>query len=579
MRPRAEWLSLRFLAIAAEVELGCSWTPSRAVFPQVVYRTEEPTEDGSSAHPRRWCSPAPHGILCRLVSKVRTVLHNTLWMGLDQVIGFLLFTTTSILVARDMGPSKLGHYNYVLWIAQMTAALGSFGVPEAARIFLADRFGKREPNEVRAILRWSLKFQAMTAFASVAVGVALTIALGAPEHRLYTTLAVLSVFPAALMGLATAVNLASEDFGTNTQASIAGILVQTSGILATLVWKWDLTGLAASLLAGRTVDSGLRWVLLGIRFPRYLRSLSEEPSAPATALPPTLRRDLMAFSARSTGLLVINLVVWSRSEVFFLKRFCDIRQLAFFSVAFSFAALAGRLAEPMSWASGAGLLVEHGRDPAAARRFAVTFLRYLALLVLPATLGLSVLGGPLIRVFYGAAYAPAAPVLALAAALAFVPSLAPPFQTLITAAGGQRLVLRVSLTAAALTLALDYWLVSSHCALGGALANGLGQGTAALGLLFVAQRHFGFLVPWPFLGRLAAIAATTAACVWALTTVVADFAAVALGPPLGVLVFLGLLRASSLLNAEDQRRLVVIGESLPGPLRAGFVRIIAWVGA
>jgi len=63
------------------------------------------------------------------VAKVRTVLHNTLWTSLDQVIGFLLFTATSILVARNMGPSKLGHYNYVLWIAQMTTALGSFGVP------------------------------------------------------------------------------------------------------------------------------------------------------------------------------------------------------------------------------------------------------------------------------------------------------------------------------------------------------------------------------------------------------------------------------------------------------------------
>jgi len=46
--------------------------------------------------------------------------------------------------------------------------------------------------------------------------------------------------------------------------------------------------------------------------------------------------------------------------------------------------------------------------------------------------------------------------------------------------------------------------------------------------------------------------------------VVPDLAAVALGPTLGVLVYLGLLRVSPLLDAEDQRRFAVIGQSLRG---------------
>jgi O-antigen/teichoic acid export membrane protein len=146
-------------------------------------------------------------------------------------------------------------------------------------------------------------------------------------------------------------------------------------------------------------------------------------------------------------------------------------------------------------------------------------------------------------------------------------------------AGGQGSILRVTVATAALTLALDWWLVRSHCALGAALANGIGQGVTVLGLLVVAERGFGFHTPWSFLRRLSLLAAGVGAGLWALATVVPDLVAVMVGPPLCALACVGFLRCSQLLNSEDKRRFGLIVDSLPGPLRAPLGKVLSWLGA
>jgi len=58
------------------------------------------------------------------------------------------------------------------------------------------------------------------------------------------------------------------------------------------------------------------------------------PSAGSSRLPPGLALKLTKFCGESTILALLAMVVWNRSEMIFLKRFCDIRQVAFYSVAF-----------------------------------------------------------------------------------------------------------------------------------------------------------------------------------------------------------------------------------------------------
>ena len=129
-----------------------------------------------------------------------------------------------------------------------------------------------------------------------------------------------------LLAVASAINWARSDFAPNTISSIAASTVHVASVLASLALGLDLPGLAAALLLSRVVDCALRFALLRRRWPAFQALLASQ-----TSLPGDLRARIVRFGAQSTVLLVLDLVVWNRSEVFFLKQLCDIRAVAFFS--------------------------------------------------------------------------------------------------------------------------------------------------------------------------------------------------------------------------------------------------------
>ena len=73
-----------------------------------------------------------------------------------------------------MGPTKLGHYQYVIWVAMMTGTVAALGVPAATRKFVAEYLGRGEHGAARAIIRATLRFQ---------IGVAVVVAVVGSGHR------------------------------------------------------------------------------------------------------------------------------------------------------------------------------------------------------------------------------------------------------------------------------------------------------------------------------------------------------------------------------------------------------------
>jgi O-antigen/teichoic acid export membrane protein len=495
----------------------------------------------------------------------RTIFRNSLWTGVDLAFSFVTTFVTSVLVARTLGPAKLGYYSYILWLVQMTFLLASLGVPAATRKYLAEHFGRGQDQVAGGIIRLSLRTQAASALAVIAIGFALSLTLLAPEHRAYTQLAILSLFPAMLLAVATAVNWARNDFAANTMSSMVASMVHVAAVLFSLAASLDLPGLAAALLLSRAVDCGLRFALLRRRWPAFRTLLADK-----TALPGELRARIVRFGAQATAILVLDLVVWNRSEVFFLKQLCDIRAVAYFSLAFGLVAALGQLTAPLAWAASPTLMREQAREPREGARITAEFLRYLALVSVPATLGLAALAAPVVQALYGPAYAPAIPVVVLGTLLSLPSSLSPPAHYHLAAADAQSALVKWLALCAAITLGLDYWLVGQWCALGGAAANGAGQMIANLGAWTLVVRRFEVRLPTRDLGRILAAGSVMGALVYALSILVPPLVSLLVGPPLGALVYVLLVRRAGVLNERDHIRLLELAEAIPVRLRGAF---------
>ena len=492
-----------------------------------------------------------------------------------MLVDMILPPLMSIMVARVMGSAKLCSFSYVMWLSTTAAALAGAGIAIAGFKYMAEYAGQRRPEVFRAVLRTGLGAQAVALIVVSLLGLGwANLALPADE-RVFASLAMLAILPTGLMGMASSVNNAVQELRPNVVASISSGLVHVAGMLLVVLAGWGLVGLAAAGLAARTCDCVVRWKLTVARLPGYLKGMgmAETATEHSPRLPPCLGRKFAIFIGESTILTVLAMVVWNRSEMIFLKRYSAIEQVAYFSVAFSLSLMPGQIVGPFSRAAGVSVYAERGRDAKAGIQVARLYWRYVVLLVMPACLGLAVLSGPLLRVLYGTRYFDAAPVLMLAGSLAMFAPLATPAISLVTAAGGQRRVVLAGLAAAAATLTLDYFLVRGYAALGGALANGLGQAIWAVTMILVARRY-SFTIDLQFLLRVVFASIGMAVLVAAAVHLLPDFAAIAVGPVLGSLAYCGFLRLGRIVDAQDVERLLKAESLLPRPLRAPFRRLL-----
>ena len=492
-----------------------------------------------------------------------------------MLVDMLFPPLASILVARTLGPTKLGLFSYVSWLAATACVLGFAGSTAAARKFMADYAGQRRPDVFKAILLRILIGQATALLLITAAGLAMARWWLPPEAWRFAFLTMLTTVPAGLMAMATAVNNSVQELRPNAISSIISGLVHSVGLVLTALLGWGLVGLAAVGLVSRTCDCIVRWLLTLKRMPGYLEAMRGDSTCAASsqALPPGLGRQIWSFVGESTILTVLTLVVWSRSEMIFLKRYSAIEQIAYFSVAFSLSQIPGQLVGPFSRAAAVAVFGERGRDQQAGLHVTQVYWRYLVLLVLPACLGLAVLAGPLLRVLYGARYSDAVPVLMVAGALSMFASLANPATTLVTAAGGQRRLVLAGILAAVATLTLDYCLVRPYGAMGGAVANGLGQAISTAAVVLVAHRY-SFRSRPNFVLRVTAASLVMALAVFVVVALLPDLVGIAIGPVVGAFVYGASLRVGRVIDAEDVERLLKAQQMLPRPLRDPFRRVL-----
>jgi O-antigen/teichoic acid export membrane protein len=498
-----------------------------------------------------------------------------LWSGLDTLVEMILPPVMSIIVARAMGPAKLGAFSYVMWLATSATTLAATGISWSGNKFLAEYAGQHRPEVFRAFIRATFKVQVVMQGLLCLAGLCWANLSLPADERVFGSLAMLSVLPGGVMFLATAVNNAVQELRPNVIASICAGLVHAAGLLLTVLLDWGLVGLAGALLASRTCDCVVRWTLTLGRLPGYLKAMGGDPTPPGQKpkLPPKLAREIVVFAVESTILTLLTLVVWNRSAMFFLKRYSAIEQVAFFSVAFGLGLLPGQIVGPFSRAAGVSVYAERGRDANAGLRVAQLYFRYMVLLVIPACLGLSVLSGPLLRVLYGVRYFDAAPVLMIAAALGMFAPLSNPATSLITAAGGQRRLVVSGLGAAAVTLSLEYFLVRSYAAVGGTWANGLGQAVSAAVNILIAARY-GFKIPGKYILRAGLASLAMAGVVGASIYLLSDVVAIVIGPLVGACAYAIFLRVARIIQEDDVERLLKAASILPRPLKGPFRRLV-----
>jgi O-antigen/teichoic acid export membrane protein len=492
------------------------------------------------------------------MSNTKTIAKNSGWYGTETIVSAVVALVSSIAINRYLGPAKNGYIVYVAYIAQLVSSLGGFGIPATTRKYMAEFIGMGDRGTARYIFLRTLLLQ--TGLATLATAGFLYWVLGNanPDYKLAAALLVLSIWPSMVNSIPAQANTATEDLSTNMPASIVSALVYFIAIAATVLLHWGVVGVGAALLAMRTVDFLVRF------FPTLKRVLAWETTH---VHPQGLRNRMIAFAWPSVASMVVAIIVWGRSEIILLKSLCvDIRQVSFYSLAFSMADMLLLAATVFGTAAGATIFVQYGRDKSRLPAIAASTFRYLALIAIPLHFIAASLAVPALLLLYGRQFQDAAMVVMLAPLLCIFKAVISPAQSLLQCSERQSFVIAATVLAGVVDWGVAWWLIPAHGAVGACIGNGAAQLTA-VGLMWAVCIYlYKVKLPWLQVSKIAVCSVLASLAAHFIAMRLAPLWGILAGGSAAILVLFGLFYWMRVLEPEDHGRLKILAGMLPRPI-------------
>ncbi|HTH52328.1 MAG TPA: polysaccharide biosynthesis C-terminal domain-containing protein [Edaphobacter sp.] len=486
----------------------------------------------------------------------KTIARNTVWYGLENMISFVSTLVTSIAIARTLGPTKTAYIVYITWITGIVGQLGSVGIPVTTRKYMAEFLGGGDSSTARFIYFRTLLIQ--TLLASVAtLGAILWVLHDAPqEYRIAALLFVIGILPAMVNFISAQANVAAETLSANLPGSLASTITYFVLTLAAILFHWGINGIAFAVFAMKWMDCLVRLI------PTLRRILSWDSGH---AHPPSdLRARMMSFAMQSLAGMLLTLVVWDRSEIVLLKHLTpDIRQIAFYSVAFSLAERLLIFPSIFASASGASIYAQYGRDRTKLPALTAASARYIALISLPIHIIFIPLAAPVIRTFYGKQYIGALLVATIAPLLCLPKAFQGVIQSLFESVDQQKYFIYTTILASFIDIAVAWALIPAHGALGACIGSGAAQFTA-VGLMWaIGISRYQIPLPWGFFAKLIALSTFTALATYAVIFHLSALPALIVGCIVSTTLFFFLAYLFKVLEPEDRDRFKIITGSLP----------------
>jgi O-antigen/teichoic acid export membrane protein len=491
------------------------------------------------------------------------VLRGGAWKVLGATLPQIYTLIVSIVAARVLGPDGTGRQSFIAFSEATAISLLSLGLPAALMRYVAEMVGAGRVPSAKALFAWAWRLEAVAAAAGGALFLAFALAGAQPRSAWMFAAAV------CLFGV----------FGTVPAAVLTGLQLWRKAVVNTVVTGAAATagtvlvlylgGGISGMIAVEAVASiaSLIWATLLAR-----RPLAEIVAAPAAG-ERVLRRSVLRYGAAASAGVVLELIVWRRSEFFFLAGYSTDAEIAFYSIAFAIAnavirlpsTAAATMAPAVANLLGSG---EHDRIRSGFSRA----LRLIAFFTFPVVALVLALGPSLVRLLWGDNFAPAGHVLLVLAASSVVVPFATVSYATLAGLGSIRPMLIADSLAALVDIGLAFALVPHHGAMGAAVANAAAQVASCLPLVFYASHRLG---PIRIEGRaLAGILVASTGCglaAWGTNIALGDLAGVLVGAFVGICSLLAIGRAAGMLTADDA---LWITEAAPGTVRR-FVAPVA----
>jgi O-antigen/teichoic acid export membrane protein len=471
-----------------------------------------------------------------------SVIRGGAWNFFSRLLPQLYLLVVSVVAARFLGPDGMGRQSFIAFAALSVTTLFSGGLSVALMRFVGESFGRERRDLAAGLIVWGARISAAAAVLGAGLMIALALAGETPRAAwifagIATGFAILHTVPsAALVG--------AQRWR---DATIVGLVTGTVAVPAMIVVLASGGGVTGMFVVEAVVATA------NLTFTTLIAIRAYRRFAVRPAMDPEVRRQTTRFALWSTLGVVLTLIVFRRSEFFFLDRFSSDAEIAIYSISFAAIYATSLLPEGLAAALFPAFATLFGAgDTDRLRSGFGRATRLLTLGTLPVTAAMLALGPEALVLVYGDDYSGTGPVLRImVVALPLLP-LMNVSNALLVGMGLARPALVVGGVAAFLNVTLALVLIPPYDAVGAALANSGAQAAVAIGVLWYASRLVG-KVPVDFHMVLRTLVAVVPGglVAWLVAEALPPAAGVPLGLLAGTVVFAGVARVVGILRPDD----------------------------
>jgi O-antigen/teichoic acid export membrane protein len=515
--------------------------------PKISPLTESPDADPSpsdaAGHSER--PPAAVATGAAAATTSTAVVGDTAWVAFAKITPQVSALVLSVFAANALGPDGLGAQSFIAFVEISLISLIVEGFSTSISRYVARVIGAGDASLVAPLYAWARKVA--LGLAVVCGAVMFTIALARPELRTAWIVSGVSAIvnclnripSSVLIGMQRWRRLSRIDVGFQTLGTIAAIILLQLG--------YGIVGIFAATAASSAVNLVVFSVMARSAIPSLGRSVR--------LVPDPLRREVVRYAIMLGGAMVITLIVWRRSEFFFLDHYVADGEIAQYSIAFAAVAALTQLPWALSFvAMPAVATLDGARSDERIRGGVSRALRLAGGLALPVTAA-AFAGGPvLIEGVFSEKFHEAGVILRIMV-LSFPPiCLVLVAMGILAGLGRQRFPLVIGTIGAALNLLLALALIPTFAARGAAVSSLTAQLVTGLPILLYLSTILG-PIAWGWRRQANMLAASIVGYLAMYATMRAIPGGLGLGP--GVLAGLaGLLLTAQVLPivaAEDAR--------------------------
>ena len=398
---------------------------------------------------------------------------NTGFNFITRNVNFICRMTLSIIVARMLGPNRLGSYALVAWTLGVAQLLINLGLNTTATKYIAECAGGTiRKTTISDIFSAMLKIRLPLTFGAVS----LMIIVAPFFARFYDNLQLKSyvIISACILvpyGISSLLDGVIQGIQKYEYLAVGTLIAAPLSLLLSGVALWLGYGIVGLLIVTLIIDF-LRLIVYLFLLRRYITLKFRWTSHFPVEVKDRIRR----YGLHVAIILFVDMIVWERSEVFFLGHFRGASEVGFYSLAYG---ITERVMTVLPILSGVLMPMVsqlHGsNDKYNLQKLYLTSTRYLIFIAVPFSVGGILLSNPLVQLLYGKEYLPAALILKILLVSRCASVIAIASASIQYGTEHQDFILKWGSVLAGGNLLMDIILIPRFGAIGAAIANSSAQ--------------------------------------------------------------------------------------------------------